>query len=249
LGTATAAVRSFVPGAPTPTPTTTPANLRALLIEKFPTAVVLPERRQAVFPTGIGAIDRILPNGGLPRGRITVWQSPMTGGTAVLRAAVSESLGRGERVAWIDGARSLGPHWETGPLVVRPRSPDLARKAAEILLRCGGFALVVLTGLDLDSGGMLRLSRMVHEGGGAFVALTASAHTAMLRLSSRMLYDRLRASSGPFGDLALIERVTIRVEARSPGWSAHTLLHLPTRHHDLRLPFDPDLADRRGDLG
>jgi hypothetical protein len=172
----------------------------------------------------------------------------MMGGTAVLRAAVAESLGRGERVAWIDGARSLGPHWIAGPLVIRPQTADLARKAAEILLKCGGFALVVLTGLDLDSGAMLRLSRMVHEGGGAFVALTTAAHTAMLRLSSRILSDQLRAALGPFGDIAMIERVTVRIEARSPGWSAHTLLHLPTRHHDLRLSFDPDVADRRGDL-
>jgi hypothetical protein len=100
--------------------------------------------------------------------------------------------------------------------------------------------LVVLTGLDLDSAAMLRLSRMVHEGGGAFVALTTAHHTAMLRLSS---------STNPFGEIAKIERVTIRIESRSPGWNAHTLLHLPARHHDLRLPFEPSLADRRGDLG
>jgi hypothetical protein len=109
--------------------------------------------------------------------------------------------------------------------------------------------LVVLTGLDLDSAAMLRLSRMVHEGGGAFVALTTAHHTAMLRLSSHFLPDQLRASTNPFGEIAKIERVTIRIESRSPGWNAHTLLHLPARHHDLRLPFEPSLADRRGDLG
>jgi hypothetical protein len=174
----------------------------------------------------------------------------MTGGTAVLRAAAVGSLERGERVGWIDGARSIGPHWRSGrgPLVIRPRTPELARKAAEILLKCGGFALVVLTGVELDSSAMLRLSRMVHEGGGAFVALTAARHPAMLRLTSRILPDQLRAAPGPFGEIALIERVTVRVEARSPGWNAHTLLHLPARHYDLRLSFDPNLADRRGDL-
>ena len=227
-----------------------PAALRALLTEKFPGAVPLPlpEHRRSVFPTGLPSLDRILPNGGLPRGRITVWQSPMGGGTAILRSAVAESLGRGERVAWVDGARSIGPHWTTGPLVIRPHTEDLARKATEILLRCGGFALVVLTGLELDSGAMLRLSRMVHEGGGAFVALTAAHHTAMLRLTARFLPDRIRTASGPFGEIAMIEQTTIRIEARSPGWNAHTLLHLPARHHDLRLPFEPNLADRRGNV-
>jgi hypothetical protein len=89
---------------------------------------------------------------------------------------------------------------------------------------------------------------MVHEGGGAFVALTAAHYTAMLRLTSRFLPDHLRAAPGPFGEIAMIEQVTVRVEARSPGWNAHTLLQIPTRHHDLRLPFDPSVADRRGDV-
>ncbi len=226
----------------------TATDLRTLLSERFPTAILLPNRGPSVVSTGLAALDRILPNGGFPRGRITVWQSPMAGGTAVLRSAVAESLGRGERVAWIDGARSIGPHWTGGPLVIRPSTTDLARKAAEILLRCGGFALVVLAGLELDPAAMLRLSRMVHEGGGAFVAFTAAHHTAMLRLTSRLLPDQLRAAPGPFGEVALIERVAVRVEARSPGWNAHTILQLPTRHHDLRLSLEPGVADRRGDV-
>ena len=226
----------------------TATALRTLLSERFPAAIPLPARGHSVVPTGLAALDRILPNGGFPRGRITVWQSPMAGGTAVLRSSVAQSLGRGERVAWVDGARSIGPHWIEGPLVIRPQTSDLARKAAEILLRSGGFALVVLTGVELDSAAMLRLSRMVHEGGGAFVALTAAHHTAMLRLTARFLPDQLRSAPGPFGEIAQIERATIRIEARSPGWNAHTLLHLPTRHHDLRLSFEPNLADRRGDL-
>ena len=156
---------------------TSPAVLRTLLTERFPNAVLLPDRRLPVFPTGLAAFDRILPHGGLPRGRVTVWESSMGGGTAVLRSAVAASLGRGERVAWIDGGQTLGPRWTDGPLIVRPRSADLARKAAEILLKCGGFGLVVLTGTPLDSTIMLRLSRMVHEGGGAFVALADAHHT------------------------------------------------------------------------
>lgn len=226
----------------------TPSALRAFLTEKFPGAVLLPERRLSVFPTGLPPLDRILPNGGFPRGRITVWQSPMGGGTAVLRSAVAEAIERGERVAWIDGGRTLGPQWFEGPLMIRPRTEELARKAAEILLKCGGFALVVLTGIELESAAMLRLSRMVFEGGGAFVALTTAHHTAMLRLTSRYLPDQLCRSLSPFGEIALIEQVTVRVEARSPGWNAHTLLHLPTRHHDLRLSLPPGVADRRGDL-
>lgn len=225
-----------------------PGALRTLLAERFPDAVVLPDRRVPSFPTGVLDFDQILPNGGLPRGRITVWQSLTGGGTAVLRASVSASLGRGERIAWIDGARSIGPQWNDGPMVIRPRSPDLARKAAEILVRSGGFGLVVLTGVPLDSAAMLRLSRMTHEGGSAFVALADAHHTAMLRIVSRYVPRDISVLASPFGDPALIERIAVRVEARSPGWHAHTLLTLPVRPHDLRLSLTPGLADRRGDV-
>lgn len=230
------------------TPRLPPGSLRTLLAERFPDAVVLPERRIPAFPTGVPGLDKILPNGGLPRGRITVWQSVTGGGTAVLRAAVAASQRRGERIAWIDGARSIGPQWHEGPMVIRPSSLQLARKAAEILLRSGGFGLVVLSGAPLDSAAMLRLSRMTHEGGGAFVALADAHHTAMLRIVSRYLPHEISALASPFGDPALIERIAIRIEVRSPGWHAHTLLRLPVRSYDLRLSLTPGLADRRGDL-
>lgn len=226
----------------------TPSALRTLLTERFPGAVLLPERPIPVFATGLQAFDRILPNGGLPRGRITVWQSLAGGGTAVLRSAVASSLGRGERVVWIDGGRSIGPHWSDGPLVIRPPTTEMARKAAEILLRSGGFGLVILTGVPLDSAAMLRLSRMVHEGGGAFVALAEAHHTAMIRVTSRYLMNAMRSVANPFGEVASIEQVAIRIEARSPGWHAHTLLELPVRSHDLRMSGTPGVADRRGDV-
>jgi len=233
-------------GAP-PVPRVSPSQLHALLAERFPSAVPSTERA-AVLGTGLGQIDSILPHGGLPRGRVTAWQSIQGGATAILSAVTARLLGRGERVAWVDGARQIGPYWLVGPLVIRPTDPALAAKAAEILLRCGGFGLVVLTGAALDSGAMLRFSRMVHEGGGAFVAVTPQTHTAILRLESRYLADRFRTAPSPFGDPALIERVALRLEARGPGWNAHTVLHLPARPHDLRLSLEPGVADRRGDL-
>jgi hypothetical protein len=220
--------------------------LRALLVERFPDAVALPDRSVRPVPTGIGEFDRILPNGGLPRGRMVAWQRQAGGATALLRAACSGLLSRGERVAWIDGANTLGAHWTDGPIVVRPDGPELALRAAEILLRSGGLALVVLTGVDPDQSQMLRLSRMVHEGEGAFVALTERTLTASLRIVSSYLPDRYRWALGPFGEVAAVEAVAVRIEARAPGWSADTVLFLPARFHDLRLSLEPGLADRRG---
>jgi recA bacterial DNA recombination protein len=220
--------------------------LRKLLIERFPDAVSLPERVISPIRTGLSAFDQILPQGGLPRGRVVVWQKQVGGATAILRSACQKLWTRGERVAWVDGARSLGPSWEDGPLVVRPLNHEIALRAAEILLKSGGISLVVLTGVDPDQTAMLRLSRMVHEGGGAFVALTEKTLTSSLRLVSRYLPDQFRWSLGPFGDVSAVEAVAVEVIAHAPGWSSRATLVLTLESHDLRLSLEPDLADRRG---
>lgn len=222
--------------------------LRSLLVERFPDAVLLPERSAPPLATGFSPLDQILPNGGLPRGRMVVWQSKTGGATAILRAACQGVVNRGERVAWIDGARTIGPDWIDGPLVVRPENQSLALRAAEILLRSGGFALVILSGIDPDQSSMLRLSRMVHEGQGAFVAVTDRGLTASIRLSSRFLVDRFGWSVGPFGDIAAVNSVTIEVIVKASGWSERATFSLPARTHDLRLSLEPGLADRRGAL-
>jgi hypothetical protein len=176
-----------------------------------------------------------------------VWQNPTGGATALLRAAAQGVGGRGERVAWIDGQRSLGWDWRDGPVLIRPPNADQARKAAEILLKSGGFSLVVVSGIDPDHHSMLRLSRMVHEGGGAFVAITRASLTASLRITSRYLLEQFRLEPGPFGGAA-VESAALEIKARSPGWRAETVLHLPVAIHDLRLALDPELPDRRGAL-
>lgn len=236
----TAAVRSLHP-------TLDQGALKRLLIERFPDAVLLPERTVPPVPTGLADFDRVFPGGGLPRGRVVVWQV-QAGATAVLRAACGGILRRGERVAWIDGLRSLGADWIDGPLLIRPRDPAMALKAAEILLKSGGFSLVVLGGVDPDQQAMLRLSRMVHEGQGGFVALTSRTLTASIRLTSRFLLDRFRWAAGPFGEVAAVEAVSLELTATAPGWSRAATFTLPAPSHDLRLALDPCLADRRGAL-
>lgn len=225
------------------------AAVRDLLRERFPDAVPLHERAVPALPTGLQILDQLLPHAGLPRARVVVWKTEGGGATALLRAAAGHLVARGERVAWVDGRRSLGAGWLDGPLVVRPSGPALALTSAEVLLRSGGFSLVVLTGVEPDQHGMLRLSRMVHEGGGAFVAVTSRTLSASLRLTSRFALDRFRWTPGPFGEVAALEAAALEVSATAPGWSRTTRIDLPALSHDLRLALDPRLADRRGDLG
>jgi hypothetical protein len=197
-------------------------------------------------PTGIASFDGALPNAGLPRGRPTVWSTPASGATAILSHACRTILASGLRAAWIDGARILGPGWVAGPLVLRPRTPLLGLRFAELLLLSGGFSLVVLSGIPADRTTLFRLARAVHEGGGAFAMLAAGSLPAALRISSRYLPERFVYAPTPFGDPAMVRSVTLAIDASSSGWNTSTTLSLPFDSHDVRSALDPGLADRRG---
>ena len=51
--------------------------------------------------TGIAQLDRALPGGGFPLGRLTVWE-PGGGATSIMRAACGTTVANGDRAAWID---------------------------------------------------------------------------------------------------------------------------------------------------
>src|SRR5438552_18233175 len=99
---------------------TSVAALRALIEQKFPDATPVTHRLTEQLATGIAALDRALPSGGLPRGRLSVW-APHGGATAILRAACHGIIAVGERAAWIDTVGTVaGAFWDRGPLLVRP---------------------------------------------------------------------------------------------------------------------------------
>lgn len=194
---------------------------------------------------GVPGLDRAFPAGGLPRGRLTAWM-PHGGAMAILRATCFTLLAAGERAAWVDGGTTVGPFWTTGPLLIRPSGRINALRWGEGLLKCGGFALVVLTGVDPQGTETVRLSRAVHDGGGAFVALTTSAVMAGLRVTSRVLPHNYEWHRGPFADPAAVRTATIDVRVRAPGWNESARIMLPVTPYDLRLSLDPELVDRRG---
>jgi len=225
-----------------------PLELRELLALRFPDAVPVTYGTAGAVPTGVAALDRALPGGGLPRGRLAVW-APGGGATAVLQAACLAAVGRGERAAWVDGGgRVTGDAWRPGPLLVRPGGGRQALACAEELLRSGGFALVVLAGAEAAGPDAVRLSRAARDGGAAFVALLDGAPVAALRLSSRLLPDGCRWRPDPFGEPAELEAVTIEARAAGMGWTRRAVFELPVAHHELRLSLEPDLVDRRGTL-
>ncbi|MDB4878501.1 MAG: RecA domain protein [Gemmatimonadetes bacterium] len=225
---------------------TSVAALRALIQQRFPDATPLTGGAQTTehVATGMAELDKVLPNGGLPRGRLSVW-APQGGATAILRASCHSVVAKGERSAWIDGDNTVaGAFWGDGPYLVRPKSRLHALRAGEELLRSGGFSLLVIAGAEPQGTEMVRLTRAAREGGTALVALGTSASMASLRLTSRLLRYRWRRT--PFGDPAEAQDATVRVSARAVGWSAHTDFPIPVMHHELRLSLESELADRRG---
>ena len=129
---------------------------------------------------------------------------------------------------------------------MRPAERINALRWGEGLLRCGGFALVVLAGAEPQGTETVRLSRAAHEGGSAFVALTTSATMAALRVTSRVLPNSYEWHRGPFADPAAVRTAAIDVRVRAPGWNEGARVVLPVTPYDLRLSLDPGLADRRG---
>jgi len=220
--------------------------LRALIEHRFPDATPVTHRTAEPVATGISALDAILPGAGLPRGRLTVW-APHGGATAVLRAACHTTVAAGERAVWIDGLCTVaGPFWEEGPILVRPRNRKHGLRAAEELLRCGGFALVVIAGIEPEGTENVRLSRAAREGGGAMVTLTTHTSMASLRVTSRIIRESYRWRKTPFGDPAVAEEVRLRVRAQSLGWNRSADFPVPVTPYDLRMALEAGLVDRRG---
>ncbi|HKS07637.1 MAG TPA: hypothetical protein VJR92_15150 [Gemmatimonadaceae bacterium] len=220
------------------------AALRALIEQRFPGATPVVHRTSRPVATGIAPLDRALPHGGFPLAMLSVCE-PTGGVTAMLRSASETTIAAGDRAAWIDGARTIaGAFWTDGPLLVRPESPMHGVRAADELLRSGGFRLVVLTGVAPSDTETMRLVRAAHEGGGAVVTISPTSHMAALRLSSTI--TEFRWCFDPFGEPAEVQEAHLRVHVRALGWDKRADFFVPVRSHDLRLSLEPGLADRRG---
>ncbi|MGH7719766.1 MAG: hypothetical protein ACREON_13105 [Gemmatimonadaceae bacterium] len=236
--------------------------LRQFIAEQFPNARPLVERdaHRLADPiaTRISALDRALPGGGLPRGKLTAW-SAATGAAAILRATCRGVIAGGERAAWVDALRTLTFGWAAAvtkadsavqadgvPIIIHPADRVNALRATELLLRSGAFALVVLDGAEPIGTETVRLTRAARDGGGALVVLTECASMAALRVSSRLDLHGVRWRRGPFGDPAAPVDMRAEIRVRALGWNARATISFPVAAYDLRCALEPDSTDRRG---
>ena len=180
-----------------------------------------PALRAGVLPSGVPAVDALLP-GGFPCGAL----SELRGGPACGKTAVALSLmarlPAGALAAWIDGRGELYPPAAAAMgvdlgrlLIVRPPPGEEGAKlslwAAEALLGSGAFAAVAVdVGLDRPWRGadaaLRRLVPAAEQGGAAGLWLSTAGATlrppAPIRLDLRVEGRRVvaaRASGGGQG--------------------------------------------------
>ena len=149
------------------------------------------------LPTGVEALDARLVGGGLPRGRLTeVVGARGSGKVTLLRQIVARTLSEAGWVAYIDATRTLAPRdWAhlsgEGLWMIRPRDPSRATWCADVLLRCGAFALVVIdSGPLLSRGVAVRLTRLARESGAALVIAGEEGCTSLVGGAVRLRVQR-----------------------------------------------------------
>jgi recombination protein RecA len=211
---------------------------------------VRPDR--APLPTGIAELDALLVGCGLPRGRLTeITGASGSGRTSMLRTLVTAVATGGRWVAYIDATRTLAPRdWahvgsERAPLwIIRPTSSARAAWCADLLLRSGAFALVVMDGAPPLSRVLgVRLTRLARDVGAAFIVTgehggDATGSSVRIRLAAR---DPARAAMG--SDTRSNRTTTITLEK---GGKRRTLEVSYGRAVARRLCTHPEVPDRRG---
>jgi hypothetical protein len=188
-----------------------------------------------VLRTGIPELDRVL-GGGLPRGTIaTLEGAPSSGRTAIAARllAVATSAGLGAFVGtsvFPPALCAAGVRLER-LLIVSASEPVGAARAADILLRSGAFAVVVIpalpSGRGTGSATWTRLASLAHRANAVLIAVGLEASSelryfASVRLETAIERVRWNGPPGHFGTLAGYDvRATVRKHKRAaPGASA-----------------------------
>ncbi len=229
------------PDAPAPTLTALRTQLQA----------VVAGGRTAGNPweTGIAALDRAL-GGGIPRGRITEVVGAMGAGkTALLRQVVARVLQTGGWVAWIDARRTLAAAPWAGMgdrlVVIRPHDHKRSAWCADLLLRSGVFALVVLDGAPaLSRVHGVRLAQLARERDAACVVLQQDTRPSRVSGAVRLRLDQRHAQKRQS-----TRGFVVVVEKGGPSSSSRNVRSIEVNSDIVmahRVCTDSTIPDRRG---
>jgi hypothetical protein len=125
----------------------TVSALRSLLAARFPEKT---RRSSSGVSAGVRQVDDAL-GGGLPAGRLTeiVSAAPSTGGQTLVASLLASTQVARQRIALVDGSDGFAPEAVPADLLrhmvwVRCRGPEQAFAVADILVRDGNYAAIVL---------------------------------------------------------------------------------------------------------
>jgi hypothetical protein len=194
------------------------------------------------LPTGLPQLDALLPGHGIPHGRLTELLAPAGfGKTSIARMVVATTLAAGHGVAWVDATRTLDPRdWAAlaseGFWVVRPPDPARGAWCADLLLRTGAFALVVLDGAPVLSRTLgVRLAHLARETDSALLLLGDGTRASDLGGALRLRVARTGAARA----------TTVTLEKGGPYHQIRLDIAYGTGI-TRRLCTHPEVPDRRG---
>jgi len=242
-----------------------PTMLPQSLVDLLPLPLSAPAGADVLtLPTGMEALDVGLAGGGLPRGRLTeVVGARGSGKATLLRQIVARTLDQAGWVAYIDATRTLAPRdWAhlgdgEGLWMIRPRDPSRAAWCADVLLRCGAFALVVIDSAPVVSRGVaVRLTRLARESGAALVIAGEEGSASLLGGAVRLRVRREAGGGGrrsgnglaarhPPPPASRVRRMTIVVE-KGGGGTHRTVEVSCAIGVARRLCTHSEVPDRRG---
>ncbi len=211
------------------------------------------------WETGIAALDRAL-GGGIPRGRITEVVGALgVGKTALLRQVAARVLQTGGWVAWIDAQRTLAAAPWAGMgdrlVVIRPHDHKRSAWCADLLLRSGVFALVVLDGAPaLSRVHGVRLAQLARERDAACVVLQQDTRPSRVSGAVRLRLDKRSAPSRNTQSRSAHNRQSTRgfvvvVEKGGPSSSSRNVRSIEVNSDIVmahRVCTDSTIPDRRG---
>jgi hypothetical protein len=197
------------------------------------------------WTTGIPSLDQALGPSGIPRGRLTeIFGDASSGKTTLAFAVLAACTRRGDIGAYVDPENTLfAPAAEAAGIildrliVVRPKTEQAVRRAADAIVRSGACAVVVLDGTSVDVLQTHHYARLVSQAERNSITLVVLsrgesqplASFASLRVRMRELSPRWQPGSNGGGRLSGYGIALDVTKSRmgAPGKSAAFDAHLP----------------------
>ena len=148
-------------------------SLRKQIRDSIQPSTQLESVPKRIIPTGIAALDGLLPNGGLLRGHLTEMVGKRgSGRTSFMLNVIAQLARQGERSVVVDLDGDLDPYAFTAAGIpsrlvwaVFPKRREEALWATDLLIRSGHFGVVVLDGLtgSVRTNTLVRLQRQARD--------------------------------------------------------------------------------------